>query len=98
MSTLVGVLWFVIFVVVATVAVLAATLAGVVLAALGLLISPVLALALALLLLLRPGRPARTETRPGVMDEGQGPLPMGHAAEPSPPSAEAPAAAVKRAA
>ena len=44
MATLGGVLWFVVFLVVATVAVLAATFGGVVLVALGLLLSPALAL------------------------------------------------------
>ncbi len=95
---LAGVL-FVVFLVVGTVAVLAVTLVSVVLAALGVLLSPALALALGLLLLLKRRKPVRSETRPGVVEKGQGPSRAGRATEQSPPaSAEAPAAAVKRAA
>ena len=79
MATLGGVLWFVVFLVVATVAVLAATFGGVVLVSPGLLLSPALALALGLLLLLKRGKPMRREFTPRVPEAARSPSPTGPA-------------------
>jgi len=97
-AMLAGVLWFVVFLVAGTAALLAVTLVGVVLVPLGLLLSPALALALGLLPL-RHSKSVPTEPRPGVVEMDKVPAPWGRAMPQSPPaSGEAPEPVVKRAA
>lgn len=97
MTMLLGVLGFIAFLVVGTVAVLAMTIVGIVLVPLGLVLSP--AVALALVLLLRGSKTAPTETRPEMVERHEIPAPKGRSMPLSPSaSGEASAPVVKRAA